>query len=763
MDHGHKRRKTGHSYSNVHANDHARIHLGDVYEGHTNNFFGAGEVTEKAEAILESLKSKWDNMDGRRENLSEPARDTFQWLFTPYSTFDHWLRVSHDEDLFWVTGKPGSGKSTLMKFVTESESTVESLQAWGGSDKVLTAHHFFWHPGTAEQKTISGLLRNLLYQLCRADLDLMRVVFEPRWERSKQHWAKIWTVQELWESLYRLRSASRTKVCLFIDALDESQPQDRHTELCKKLLDFCTIPNVKVCVSSRPWQVFQGSFERLNLNFKMDIMIGRDTNVFAFHQFLAAKAVTADDDSILECQLEQLADSVSSRAEGVFLWVRLIVDALCQHIVTGATHEQLSAQLLEFPAELEDFYRKMIYDRVHSTWRVLCAAFLRLALLLYKDRAKRIRSMDWRAYWAVQRIYKESITDSVGQRPHQVLTALQLRQRRLTIEKTLNAACGGFLTMFSQDCTRGPRYKVDFAHTSMVSFLETPHMHDLLAQHAPSYIQGEDPLALIWLEICKIGPSEADLTDNTCNDLHQMIWESFLSVGLKPPPAKFDTQLERSAIFFHEHFCVPQTKHFHHDCELEDSDNDVVLIMKGLMLWNHFQYARRAIRSWPGILAFQSLANRALDLALSPADRIEYDFIELLFEHGADIRCCTFAWIGLVSKWATSYTAPALDHSMWSIAKLLIQHGACLTSQVPLEQYSQAPEVQVVLAACVPEEKLEELYALLEDVSSPETRARIGARVTEIRQTLWPKTLAWQDKTAVETIDTKDIPTFRSV
>jgi hypothetical protein len=74
--------------------------------------------------ILESLS--YAGMDNREERISEAYGETFKWVFEDsskdqrkWSNFKDWL-IS-DSQLYWVTGKPGSGKSTLMKYICYPE------------------------------------------------------------------------------------------------------------------------------------------------------------------------------------------------------------------------------------------------------------------------------------------------------------------------------------------------------------------------------------------------------------------------------------------------------------------------------------------------------------------------------------------------------------------------------------------------------------------------------------------------------------------
>ena len=88
----------------------------------------------------------FDSMSARESRIAEAHKKTFEWVFDSNKTqFRPWLESEASGDVFWVTGKPGSGKSTLMKFLCSHDRTKATLQAWAGSgNKLVIASHFFW-------------------------------------------------------------------------------------------------------------------------------------------------------------------------------------------------------------------------------------------------------------------------------------------------------------------------------------------------------------------------------------------------------------------------------------------------------------------------------------------------------------------------------------------------------------------------------------------------------------------------------------------
>ncbi|KAK3346493.1 hypothetical protein B0T25DRAFT_520896 [Lasiosphaeria hispida] len=60
-------------------------------------------------------------LGSRVSQIEDPFQNTFRWVFD-VRPFSNWLQGG-ESSLFWIHGKPGSGNSTLMKFVSESRQT----------------------------------------------------------------------------------------------------------------------------------------------------------------------------------------------------------------------------------------------------------------------------------------------------------------------------------------------------------------------------------------------------------------------------------------------------------------------------------------------------------------------------------------------------------------------------------------------------------------------------------------------------------------
>jgi hypothetical protein len=107
-------------------------------------------------------------------------KDTFEWLFTDQVPFTRWLSDDGGEydPVFWITGKPGSGKSTLMRYALEDSRTM-SLQP-SNSEARPIAYFFHLRGKSLVQKSLRGMLMELLYQVLQEhprSFELVKPIF----------------------------------------------------------------------------------------------------------------------------------------------------------------------------------------------------------------------------------------------------------------------------------------------------------------------------------------------------------------------------------------------------------------------------------------------------------------------------------------------------------------------------------------------------------------------------------------------------------
>lgn len=90
-------------------------------------------------------------------------------------SFLTWFKTGNQ--VYHISGKAGSGKSTLMKFLCRHSRLEDELKQWAGSKKLVFASFFFWNSGDHEQKTLGGLYRSLLFEILRQCPELIKEAF----------------------------------------------------------------------------------------------------------------------------------------------------------------------------------------------------------------------------------------------------------------------------------------------------------------------------------------------------------------------------------------------------------------------------------------------------------------------------------------------------------------------------------------------------------------------------------------------------------
>ena len=293
-------------------------------------------------------------MEERENQIEQAHSHTYEWVFTSEKCgFRKWMEG--DDGIFWIKGKPGSGKSTLMKYIVQDIRTHQTLSA--RKRKVLSIPAFFFHDRGVHdmQKSFEGLLRSIIYQLLNDIPSLTSAVEAIYLQQLEQYGHCSWPVAELERTLQAIIHQQTVSgcVCLFIDALDEYQgTKDSITRFLKSLAKPPATNQkltVRICASSREWTVFGlllSDFAHLTLQ---DFTKG-DIERFAQDRLTEAKR----DDS------RDLLDGILQRADGVFLWVKLVIDELLEPLFDGEPIGDLINRLSELPDELPDFYQRML-------------------------------------------------------------------------------------------------------------------------------------------------------------------------------------------------------------------------------------------------------------------------------------------------------------------------------------------------------------------------------------------------------------------
>lgn len=124
-----------------------------------------GRKTKGNRNFFQSLQ--FESMPNRQSEIVEPYPGTMEWIFDGNTAhLRDWL--SDGRGIYWITGKAGLGKPTLMKFVYLDVRTKEALEEWEVANTLVICGYFFATAVTGQKVDIrQGLLRTLLFQALR--------------------------------------------------------------------------------------------------------------------------------------------------------------------------------------------------------------------------------------------------------------------------------------------------------------------------------------------------------------------------------------------------------------------------------------------------------------------------------------------------------------------------------------------------------------------------------------------------------------------
>jgi hypothetical protein len=353
-------------------------------------------------AILEALR--FDMMDKRNDDISDASTETFEWILNDddndvqersnprlQCTFKDWLTSSGG--IFHISGKPGAGKSTLMKFLCDHEKTKQQLQQWAGQKTLVFGKFYFWKFGTERQKNLDGLVRSLLFHILRNSPEFTIDLFPTHWapddyristSEPKIHINEIEIRQAFDKLIGNSATFANHRFCFFIDGLDEFEDKnDTWADLARRLITWVNgTDDVKICVSSREFETFESRFPA-NQRLRLQDLTRGDIGKVIQQKLEAARL----DRQIYFQRLmkespnasKKLETMVASKADGVFLWVTLTLKLLCLAFDNHESFSGLQKIIDGIPTELEEFFQ-YILDSIpkHDRQKAYCKLYFSL-------------------------------------------------------------------------------------------------------------------------------------------------------------------------------------------------------------------------------------------------------------------------------------------------------------------------------------------------------------------------------------------------
>ena len=222
---------------------------------------------------------------------------------------------------------------------------------------------FFWNPGGTLQKSIQGLLRSLLFQILDQQPETISIMMsrklnseETRSDSFSSMQIHVWTEERLLSVLKHFlnHKPSSISILFFIDGLDEYVGDEDN--LIETLRLLISTPHVKVCVSSRPEQIFRREFS-MSSQLRLQDLNRKDIERTVKEKLLPVLEQCFPQEKF---KIDRMMEVVISKAQGIFLWLELSIKDLRKGVYNADTMSELYARLQSIPDPIEGLYENML-------------------------------------------------------------------------------------------------------------------------------------------------------------------------------------------------------------------------------------------------------------------------------------------------------------------------------------------------------------------------------------------------------------------
>ena len=715
-----------------------------------DDFAQEGNIRLRDACVLQSLR--FQAMTERHASVVEAHPGTFQWIYqgserseSPQVNFVDWLLSG--EDCYWVTGKAGSGKSTLMKYILEGNRTHELLRQWAGQDRLVVANFFFWDAGTQMQKCQIGLLRSLLHEIFNQCPSLIAQICPSRWQDASAQHGKaetMWTIGELLQAIDAVGRTQNTalKMCIFIDGLDEYDGDPMAMVQMAKALS--STRGVKLCVSSRPWNEFAEGFGERNQwklmlqDFtKVDIRRYVNENLVGNARFSRLQAP--------DSRRVKFVEEVIYPAKGVFLWVKLVVRSLNRGLTNCDNVSDLEARLRQIPPDLELFFLHIL-DSIDEFYRGEASMLFQIATVATQP----LLAMTMSNLEMEKRNSNYALEAEV-----KVMKEEEIYAAQNVVQRRMNARCKDLLEINENvDENAFFRFKVEFLHRTVKDFLRTDRIHRKLSSWSSSDFHAELSLCRALLTQLKSLPMPELSTEHLFMFVEEFMYHARAS-GIRAE-SSFHAIIDQVELVIAQQLKGSEEMRGskNHWTNLFDDGRSERYNEYGQKDFLSYaieepvrSYVKDKLESQPGLIKTKR-GRPLLDYALRPTplaritrfkshDSVDYDTVNLLLERGADPNQEVRVY-GDVTVWAlflqemfalkSENKSVSFDQmEIWfQVSAILVKHGASPDLYMGRDRLNVA--------------------TILEYIFSPRHRVELQALLEKNRASTFWKWIGWKGK-----------------
>jgi WD40 repeat protein len=327
-------------------------------------------VKNAIKSIVTTFRSKADRVAEENASAKNSVQELFRGIFTSeadYSTLRRawipdtcgwflrepdvvaWINASSESSILWYSAPPASGKSVLSAFM------INHIRNLGKA-----CQYFFFKYSDHSKRSVANCFRALAFQLAKDFPEFKRLLSKSSSESLSLDSPDI---SLLWRNLFEktMFQMSRANPIYWVfDALDECNAPDQLLE-CMSSLGNAKFP-VRVLILSRGTGPLSLAFDRLSHSMAVSRIeksgqnhSQEDVELFVERE---VKHMRGTDDF-----KRDLKRDIIARAQGNFLWTKLVIDEVRE----CHTEESIREVLGDIPDDMTRLYQHMEKTLLSST------------------------------------------------------------------------------------------------------------------------------------------------------------------------------------------------------------------------------------------------------------------------------------------------------------------------------------------------------------------------------------------------------------
>ena len=233
-------------------------------------------------------------------------------------------------------------------------------------------------------------------------------------------------------------------------------------------------------------------------------------------------------------QFEDLVNRITSKADGVFLWVSLVLNGICETIRGRQSWSSLLSFVEMFPSKLEDYYRELIWKRIDRDRLAVTAIALKCALVCYYHAGSENLDPLFAALWTLSEEGADCfLNEKFAQRkefswitPYDVDEVANKVKGMLALscKDLLRVSSNDELTILGEPCP----CSVGFLHRTVFDFLSTDEMKAWIGDNIPQHLKS--PHLYSQLVILSLRVILANATVTTAEQVFRILFALYTSL-----------------------------------------------------------------------------------------------------------------------------------------------------------------------------------------------------------------------------------------